>query len=413
MSQELNTKLHLYLTVLLAFVIPIYPKLIPFVIVILIINWLLGKHFTSLFRKSDLTITFLTIISLYIMYCIGLIYTDNMNYALKDLETKLSLIIFPMVYYTSPQFSVHNFQKIMKAFVWGCITAAAICFFHAAYQYFYTQYLISQNIWAWNYGINFFLKSRLSIWIHPSYLAMYCVFGLAVMYALNKENKFFTSIWFYFMMFILILFIFLLSSKAGLISLFILGAFLVTETIVKEKKIAVACTFFCSALFIFFSLYFLAPEFAGKVDEIISVLKGNTNKNSPGSTASRIEIWNSSVKVIKKNLLTGVGTGDIKDALIEQYRKDELNFAAEHKLNAHNQFLQTFASLGLPGFFLLVSGVLLSLIVSIKKGNVIHLMFVSFVIVNLLVESMFETQAGTVFISFFNSLFLFSQEEKI
>lgn len=411
MNRDLNNKLHFYLTAAVSFLIPVHPKLIPVAIALLTLNWFLGKKFTGLFAIKDSTILFMIASGLYVMYCFGLLYTENMNFAWKDLETKLSLLIFPFIFYSTPRFSEENFSKIMMSFVYGCLAAAIICFLHALYNYFHTQYLLSQNIWAWNYGINFFLKDRLSIWIHPTYIAMYFVFALAIIYSLNKKGKFSSQFWIYFFAFILFIFVFLFSSKAGLISLFLFGLYFLTEKIIAEKKYLVSFLAVSAALVIFFSLYFAAPEFSGKIDEAIAALTGNVHANSPASTASRMEIWNSSLKVIKNNFWFGTGTGDVKDVLLHQYALDGLTFAVEHKLNAHNQFLQTFASTGFIGLLLLVMGIVAPYAYSLRKKNTLFAIFLTLVTVNFFTESMLETQAGAIFIAFFNCLFLFAREE--
>ncbi len=67
------------------------------------------------------------------------------------------------------------------------------------------------------------------------------------------------------------------------------------------------------------------------------------------SAAIRTVVWKAAWDVGNHNLPWGTGTGDVKDELLLRYKEIGAVHAEERKLNAHNQFLQTFAALGLPG----------------------------------------------------------------
>ena len=350
------------------------------------------------------------------LYLAGLIYSKNIDYGLKDVETKLSLLIFPLIYFSSEKPNKPQLQSILNAFIKGCLASAIICFSYALYQYISTKYTISQGKWAWNYGINFFLKDRLSIWIHPSYRAMYFVLALAIIY-FQRNKKGNVSFWQkYFIPLILSFFVLLFNSKAGIITLSILGVMVCQQIVFKEKKIKLALTGMLAAVLLFLSLYFAAPQFAIRIDEAVNSLTENVDvKKSENSTASRMALWNAAKVVISENWMIGTGTGDVKDALFKEYEKEGMSFALQENLNAHNQFLQTFASLGIPGVLNISLILLFPLLYSFKKRNYIYMVFLLMIIINFSVESMLETQAGVIFYAFFNFLLLFSfsQEEKI
>ena len=140
----------------------------------------------------------------------------------------------------------------------------------------------------------------------------------------------------------------------------------------------------------------------------------NYYKHETESTISRIFIWEACTDIIQENILAGVGTGDTKDALLEKYLKEEMSGAYEKSLNAHNQFFQTQISIGIIGSLLLLSSIFIPLFHSFRTtGNNLLTLFIIIIIINFLVESMLETQAGVMFYAFFNSLLLFSQEEKV
>ena len=83
------------------------------------------------------------------------------------------------------------------------------------------------------------------------------------------------------------------------------------------------------------------------------------------------------------------------------------------KLNAHNQFLQTFIGTGLLGFALLLMMTVGGLIYGFVKRNYILILFSVLMIFNFLVESMLQAQAGFVFFVFFFCLLSYYNLSKL
>jgi O-antigen ligase len=76
------------------------------------------------------------------------------------------------------------------------------------------------------------------------------------------------------------------------------------------------------------------------------------------------------------------------------------------KLNAHNQFLQTFIGTGIIGFVLLLLITIGTLIYGFVKKNYILALFSTLIFFNFLVESMLQAQAGFIFFVFFLVVYL-------
>ena len=102
----------------------------------------------------------------------------------------------------------------------------------------------------------------------------------------------------------------------------------------------------------------------------------------------------------------GVTPGNTTDALFEAYKNEGLTGALSKKLNAHNQFLQTFIGTGIIGFMLLLILTLGTGIWAMIKKNYLALLFSILIILNFLVESMLQAQAGFIFFLFFSCLLL-------
>jgi O-antigen ligase len=98
-----------------------------------------------------------------------------------------------------------------------------------------------------------------------------------------------------------------------------------------------------------------------------------------------------------------VGTGDVKDHLLEKYREKQLYNALGLELNAHNQYLQTMLALGIIGLLILLLNIVLPALYGMEMKHYLYLIFLILVAFNFLFESMLETQAGVVFYAFFNA----------
>ena len=97
---------------------------------------------------------------------------------------------------------------------------------------------------------------------------------------------------------------------------------------------------------------------------------------------------------------------------MDKYKEKNLWFTYDHKLNAHNQFIQTFISIGVLGFLTLLASIIIPMIYAIKRNNMIYVFFLLLFFINILVESMLENQAGVVFYAFFSSFLLMVSYKK-
>jgi len=405
-------KIHHGLTILLAFSLPLYRHIPPVLIALLFINWLIEGNWKEKIANYKIHRIALLPCLLYILYCIGMLYTENMEFGMKDLETKLSFLLLPLIFASKPSLTKEETDKVFQGFILGCATALLFCFFHSLYIYFDEMYRIHtgklNNTGA---STKYFLSSDLSYFIHPSYFAMYL--GLCCAYILqlftlkmptsSNMNKLILSI-------ILVVFsisIVFLASKMGIIVFLFICLWAIMYIVFKKKYYVLGIGFILfltgSALF----LYKNSEILASRLNVTLNTLESQKlDKTSTESSTVRILIWEQAVLLLKKNLISGVGTGDIKDVLLEKYKQEGMTGAFDHKLNVHNQFLQTSLTIGLPAGLFLILCLLIPLIISINTRNPILSFFILSFVLNILVESMFEVQAGVLFYAFFNSIFL-------
>jgi len=73
----------------------------------------IGKGFRVFFRNKPAMI----LASLYVLHILGLIFTSDFGYALKDLRTKAPILILPLYFSTSKAFGRNDFYRFMMIFV--------------------------------------------------------------------------------------------------------------------------------------------------------------------------------------------------------------------------------------------------------------------------------------------------------
>ena len=84
-------------------------------------NWLLeGTHFNRLkqFFTDPLS---LAISAIFLIHCIGLLWTEDLEWGSKDIRVKLPLLILPLILFTSKLPSKKRLEDVLKLFVVACI----------------------------------------------------------------------------------------------------------------------------------------------------------------------------------------------------------------------------------------------------------------------------------------------------
>lgn len=142
-------------------------------------------------------------------------------------------------------------------------------------------------------------------------------------------------------------------------------------------------------------------ELVNEYDEF----KESRNVNGHSLTM-RLYYWKAATQLIKNNLLFGVGTGDVQNALNEEYISSDSPLTKDWYRRPHNQFLTMWVSLGIVGFLIFLT-TLLYPIISLKKNlPVLFWPFFILTILSFLTEDTLETQAGISFYAIFNTLFI-------
>ncbi|HKR07535.1 MAG TPA: hypothetical protein VJY62_23065, partial [Bacteroidia bacterium] len=112
-------EIYFYSVCCIAFFIPLFPKLLPFLIGLSAVIFISTTNLKSLVGKLfSLKIPFL-FIGFYLFYLIGLLYSENLKYGWNDVGTKVSLLIFPVILTDSRIYSENKIRIIFNSFIAG------------------------------------------------------------------------------------------------------------------------------------------------------------------------------------------------------------------------------------------------------------------------------------------------------
>lgn len=346
------------------------------------------------FKKGIVNKNFWWLLAFLIYTVVSALFSNNKSEAGFSIEIKMSFMLFPYLFFCF-KWPVQILKRCVVSFVSGCFFACLVLIARACY-------------YAATGHSEYFFYTQFSFFIHASYFAMYLVLAIALVALLypswfkTQKNITYT---FYLFVLMFIVTIFLCASKLGLISFFISAPLILLykyRRFLSFKKVAFLITGILVLGFFSFKLF---PEAFNRLSSLTTVSSATLDKTSSESTTVRILIWEQCINIIKDNFWFGTGVGDANDALYQAYAQNGLTGALDHKLNAHNQYFQTFIGMGIIGFLILLVLTFGYLIKGILKKHFLLFLFSLLIVLNFAVESMLQASAGVLFFVFFFCFF--------
>lgn len=335
-----------------------------------------------------------------LLHVVGLAWTSNMGFGLFDLQIKLPLLVLPLL---AGFCAMHlRVGRDMLVFVFSLLCAAMVLLCTVA------------AVWRIAAGSDLspaqeVFSSYWSLLMHPSYFALYLSLAIAG-WCLLPVHAWVPRSWSIGMLAVLNLGVVLCASKIGWL---LLGPLQVALVVVVRRNAFIRRVLLGMMAFAVggVAVLVMASPFArDRVQEMFRA--GSEQQHDPEATTSsavRWLTWGTAWELFQGQPLLGTGTGDIKDELVAAYENKGYSGAAERRLNAHNQYLQSAACLGLPALAALLAMVLVPLVMG-RPRDPLFILFLLLVALNWLVESMLEVQAGAVFFAVFAVILLWKDE---
>ncbi len=129
------------------------------------------------------------------------------------------------------------------------------------------------------------------------------------------------------------------------------------------------------------------------------------------SVAQRLEYLKAAKHIIKNNFWLGIGTGDLNHAYDQAFIDIKSKLAKNNQFRAHNQYLTFLVAFGIFGFLLALLSIIGPILKMGARNNYMLVSLLFIILLSLLNEDTFETQAGVSFYIFFYTVLLFSSKK--
>ena len=314
------------------------------------------------------------------MALFGLLYTEDVGSAFRDIELKAPFLIFPLIFSTV-KLKTESLHFVMKNFLLGVLAATVLAGIKVLYFKIngLGNYLYYQDLYE-------FIDK------HTTYFALFVV--IAMLYLLQK---FFTSTskkQYYLIAYIFFVgVLYVLSVRISVIALAAGSIILIIHHLNSRIKYAVIAL----VALLIGSLY-ITPNFQKRFEP-------SQIENSEINDADFRKLhWQAVAETIAHNsLLIGNGTRGNRDYLYSKYKDYGLTSAYEDEYNAHNQYLETLLDFGILG--LLMFFLMLFYIAKLTlKENYLGFSILGVFLIFMFTESILERQSGIVIFSFFMTI---------
>lgn len=350
-----------------------------------------------LWRKPTFDKALIPVIALmllFVWYLVGLSFSENMNYGLKDIESKLSFLLFPVLFlFTFRSWTHEHVSKVRNGLIIGVVISLLLSFGRA--------------FWCkMNGGEICFRNDQFGFNMHATYLSV--IYIMSVFFVFEKHWKInYSFIWKAFYLILVLIAIYFMRSLSSFVAAAVLGTVSYGWFMIRHKKwimLSIVPILLILGTFVLKKLPAVNGEIRNTVETVKDYQKDpddfiRRKVNWNESNTVRIVVWNFSYHLISQNPM-GVGTGDVKDELYKVYRKHGYDLFAEKELNPHNQFFQTGIAIGVGAMFLLAFILISPFILYRFKIDPVHVAFLILILLTCLFESFLERQAGIIFFAF-------------
>lgn len=335
----------------------------------------------------------------------------------QSMEKRLSLVLIPLAFALQSNFyKEHLHRNIYLSFILGNLFALLFCFGRAIIR----SITLHNGAWVFNpkvipsseydfltssiMGGNYFFGTEFSFFHHPTYASIYIVFVQFLIFEIFKSSNRRNQLWLIGCYVIFLFGLFLLSSKAAILSSIIISFWLLARLKApKLKKISTVAAFgVVSVLFIFFNPRLKVFKDSIETSHVI-------NPHARYGHDLRILSWDASLTLIKDNWLLGVGEANKKSSLVKIYEAKGYVVPAALVHNSHNQYLDFLIGGGLIGIGLFMAGLIVLFVQSIREPNLPLLAFLFIFSFNALFENLLSRHEGILFFSMFITIFKQSQ----
>lgn len=378
---------------------PILPRGIESVIMILLfISSLLLYLLTDKNKIPKNTRIKVVILStVFILYVIGLPYSENLKEGFKYIIRALPFLVFPLIFgiFRKGKLKKTHLERVFYLYVFSLLLGLVFSHIYLAVN--------NNTNSSWEYRNAF----EALIGVHGTYYSLWIAFGVFILFSkikkaiITKDIKLTIAI-----IFVIGYFIYwqiVIGARLPLITTILLVTITFLLKIIKKRAVLIGAFLIGSII--------LGVVITKKVATYNFTLpEGNYDIEHKDMTSEQIRtgIYYCAVDLIKNSWIIGYGIGDVDNKLQNCYKeKIKSDVYQTFNYNSHNQYLHFLLSNGLIGLLLFLISLALPIYISYQTSNSLYMLLSLLLIISLFTENVLSRHDGILFFSFFSSIFAF------
>ncbi|MET2986559.1 O-antigen ligase family protein [Aureibaculum conchae] len=338
--------------------------------------------------------------SLYILYILSLFFTDNFVDIDKTLTTRLSILIFPILFGLVSTTKIYITPKQIRLFL-TTYFVVSIIYCYLILLFFYQLGFLTQNT-----NINLYYShlnhEMWGISQHPIYASLFIsisvLFGIELLFTLKRKLHKMGILVGIFLLFSMLLF---LSRKGVLLALVLASVVYMVYRVksLKQKKYVLI------GLVAVGLMILVAPVTQKRFKEVFIARSYNQIENT-NSTSIRFGIYKCAIEKIKEKPIFGHGIGDVRNELANCYAQTS-DVLLEKSYHSHNQYLGVWLDCGIIGLIIFFLFLFVNFKLALGQKNILFFSLLSFFSILMLFDNILEQQSGVILFSLIINFFAF------
>ncbi len=335
------------------------------------------------------------------LHVVGLLYTQNMNSGLFAIEKQIYFLLVPaLLFYPIHNLSNEEYDRLLKNLSLISFGSSFVVLAIAA-----IKFVILDDRMAFHFEtfspISYVYYSMYFVCASTSL----CVRIVDGKHSLNQKI-FYTSV----LIIYSIGFLVLVSCKMAIIAFVLCLFYLFYKKLQNKKMMISAIVITIVSLTLFISMNKTTRERFLVLTKNFEILNKNHltgDYEEFNGLNLRLLFWKYTIQEVSENNweLIGAGTGDAQDLVDSSYVRHNLDEYGYVSFDPHNQWIFTYAQLGLIGIVALITMYWFSFRAAILSENLPFFFFLLTTLLFSLTESIFESNKGIVFFALIFTLF--------
>lgn len=398
----------------MALFLPIHTGLSNLFLILIFVASFFTYVIQKKFIKRNPKALVFTLLPIFLLYAVGLLYSDPPFFGTKTLGQTVSFVLCPLTLLFLPiEILKRSKAALLKGIIIGSLVSVSFLLINNFLNYYATRPFpsIDDEFLGFYYTYHKFTQPFIEF---ASYLGAYVVLSIFLLYRslfLNKKWRWLSGLG----IFILSIGIVYINARVVILLYIIVtvGAIVYASYLfLHSKKILHFIILMLFSIGISISAFqILSGSFIGtRMNEELQWElsdQKNSGYNKELIADSRIPRWKSALQLIVEKPFFGYGTYMEKTVLAKQYEKNGLWSSLKNRYDAHNMYLSFSISFGLVGLFFYLIFLISNFWLAIKGRYLVYFFFLFMVATLSIFESYLLNNAGITFTALFLTIFLY------